>query len=64
MIKRSFPFFLLFCLGLIFQAAPVLAGKTVSGDKLWREVDNSGMKAADSVLAVSDYKVFRLDKTV
>ncbi|HEX8286944.1 MAG TPA: zinc-dependent metalloprotease family protein [Pyrinomonadaceae bacterium] len=64
MIKKSFPFALLLCFGLIFTVAPVLASKTVSGDKLWRQIDNSAKKEADSVSAVGEYKVFRLDKTL
>ena len=64
MIKKSFPFVLLLCVGLIFSVIQVSASKTVSGDKVWREVDSSALRQADSLLSADEYKTFHLDKSL
>jgi len=64
MIKKSFPFVLLLCVGLIFSVTQVSANKSVSGDKVWRELDGSALRQADSLLSADEYKTFHLDKTL
>src|SRR5215210_2427730 len=64
MFKKSFPFVLLLCVGLISSVTQVSANKSVSGDKVWRELDSSALRQADSLLSADEYKTFYLDKSL
>ncbi|MBA2736039.1 MAG: hypothetical protein H0U50_04530, partial [Pyrinomonadaceae bacterium] len=64
MIKKFFPFVLVLCVGLILSVTPISASKAASGDKVWREIDNTPSSQTESLMTSDDYKTFRLDKTL
>ncbi|MGI8883860.1 MAG: reprolysin-like metallopeptidase, partial [Pyrinomonadaceae bacterium] len=64
MIKKFFPSVLLLCFSLILSVTSVSASKATSGDKVWREIDNTQSSQTESLMATDDFKTFRLDKTI